>query len=144
MKYYHPAGRLAWDLRRRAIVPLSLRAARELTERDELTTLSMLDSIALVLPITRQRCGWLADPATRPPWPAPRNPLQRAALVAWTLYAEPLTVRQVAELTGLARNSAYVLLSRLSEVVPIVDDDTLWRAGQQQQPFIWRGIVDEC
>lgn len=126
-----PAARLAWALRQRTHVALSLRTACALTGLDETRTLTLLDCLALCLPIQRQRTGWLVAEIT-PPWAAPRNAAQRAAVVAWTLYTESLTVQQVAALTGLARNSAYVLLVHLSEVLPIRDDDTLWRMDVRQ------------
>jgi hypothetical protein len=110
-----------------------------LADLPELRTRSLLDSLALCLPIAEQRSGWLVVPVA-PPWPKPHNADQRAALVAWTLAVEPLTVQQAALLTGLARNSTYVLLMRLSEVIPLWEDDTAWRADVRKG-IIWRCLV---
>lgn len=137
MNYRQAAGLLAWELRRRRHVALSLRTAIAIVGLSELRTRSLLDSLTLVLPIQQQQRGWLVAEVAAP-WPRPRNPAQRAALLAWTLATEPLTVRQAAQVTGLARNSAYVLLLRMSEVLPIWDDDTLWRAD------VRRGVIWRC
>lgn len=113
------AAVLAWELRRRACVALSVRAACELAGHPEPATRVIVAGLAACLPIVEQPTGWLRG-ASRP-HARPADPLQRAGVLAWTLYDTPLTVRQAAQLTGLARNSAYTLLVRISAVVPIRD-----------------------
>lgn len=99
---------------------------RYLAELSVITGLSIAEACALtrhlaeVLPLQPAPVGWRVEPnGTRP---APTTNLQRAAVIAWHLAAgRTLTTRQAAELLGLARNSTYTLLDRLSLVIPIRD-----------------------
>jgi hypothetical protein len=131
------AAVLAWELRRRPSVAMSLRTALALSGLDACRTLTLLNVMALCLPIQPVRWGWAVVDVT-PAWPMPRNAAQRGAVLAWTLAQHPLTVLQAAALTGLARNSAYVALVRVAEVVPIWDDNSQWRT-KSRQGVLWRG-----
>ncbi|RLC86413.1 MAG: hypothetical protein DRJ03_08835 [Chloroflexi bacterium] len=45
---------------------------------------------------------------------------ERAAKIVWWLaHGEAMTTRHVAELTGLARSSAWEMMSRIARVIPI-------------------------
>ena len=49
---------------------------------------------------------------------------ERAALVTWHLcHGEAMQTRQIAEITGLGMAGAWVLMQRLSRVIPIYQDD---------------------
>jgi hypothetical protein len=57
-------------------------------------------------------------------------PTERAALIAWWLSkGEQLTTRQVAERLGLTLVAAWYMLQRLSRVLPITYDDTVYNQG---------------
>lgn len=54
----------------------------------------------------------------------PETPSERVAVVVWWLaHGEGLTTRQVATLTGLSRQKAWVMLCNLSRVLPIYQDE---------------------
>ena len=57
----------------------------------------------------------------------PVTTFERAALLACRLADQSLTVRQAAEITGLARNSAYLMLSALSRYIPVYDVLRKWQ-----------------
>jgi len=49
---------------------------------------------------------------------------ERAALVTWHLaHGEAMQTRDVAEMTGLGMAGAWILMVRLSRVIPIYQDD---------------------
>ena len=49
---------------------------------------------------------------------------ERAALIVWHLaHGEVMQTRDVADMTGLEMNSAWALMTRLSRVLPIYQDD---------------------
>ena len=59
----------------------------------------------------------------------PETPSERVALVVWWLaHGEGLTTKQVAQLVGLNENSSWRLMSRISRVLPIYqDEDMVWQ-----------------
>lgn len=56
----------------------------------------------------------------------PETPSERVALVVWRMaQGDSLTTQQVAQLTGLTVNGAYLLLCRISRVLPLYQDEQL-------------------
>ena len=55
-------------------------------------------------------------------------PTERAAIVTATLLAgRAMTVREVAEAVELTHSGAAKLLARISRVLPVYDEDGVWR-----------------
>ena len=65
----------------------------------------------------------------------PETPGERYALIGWYMAAGmALSTKEVAQLTGLKPQSAYWLMSRISRVLPIYQDEKR----------IWRVICTPC
>lgn len=59
---------------------------------------------------------------------------ERAAYVAfWLAEGRKFSVRQVAERTGLTRQGALDLLKAISRVIPIYEEDGIWRKTPRKQ-----------
>jgi hypothetical protein len=66
--------------------------------------------------------------------PDPETPSERVALVVWYMMGlgVALSTREVADLVGINRSSAYCLMARISRVIPIYLDAGVWRVCAQQ------------
>ena len=74
------------------------------------------------------------NPTQRPPAQEEDNPggqvvTERAGRVAWRLaQGERLSNRDVQQLTGLGQSGAWLLMGRLSRVLPVVFYSGVWRS----------------
>jgi hypothetical protein len=118
------AGLLSWHLAHGEAFTLN-QAARIVRMRPQYTR-ALLFSLAHVIPIgAPDGVLWQRTPGR--PRLMGYTHQQRAALLAWYFASGAmLTTQQAARLTGLARNSAYVLLDKLSCVLPLYCERQVW------------------